>query len=107
MQMKIHGSEVYALFNKKFSSFALFDGKHGSSFVPYQVSSKYHAREQDKKFIVGLREWMIDHQNEIGSPFLYLHAYLFLPSNFSKITTSETISLCEVFFFLTLNEGLV
>lgn len=64
--MKTHGSEVYALFNKKFSSFALFDGKHGSSFVPYQVSSKYHAREQDKKFIVGLREWMVDHENEIA-----------------------------------------
>ncbi|KAI5660283.1 hypothetical protein M9H77_29076 [Catharanthus roseus] len=58
--MKTHGSEANAIFNKRFSSFALFEGKHGTSFVPYQVSSKYHAREQDKKFIVGLRRWAVD-----------------------------------------------
>ncbi|XP_071903411.1 protection of telomeres protein 1b-like [Coffea arabica] len=65
--MKMHGSEVYAVFNKKFSSFALFEGKHGRSFVPYQFSATYHAREQDKKFILELRKWLIEHPNETGS----------------------------------------
>ncbi|KAG9150868.1 hypothetical protein Leryth_002997 [Lithospermum erythrorhizon] len=60
-QMKTNGPEVYALFNKKFSSFALFEGKTGASFVPYQLSTKFTAREQDKKFITGLRKWMTDH----------------------------------------------
>ncbi|KAI5679335.1 hypothetical protein M9H77_10285 [Catharanthus roseus] len=59
--MKTHGSEAFAVFNKKYSSFALFEGKHGTSFVPYQASSNYDDREQDKKFIVGLRKWMVDH----------------------------------------------
>ncbi|GAA0145442.1 DNA metabolism protein [Lithospermum erythrorhizon] len=58
--MKTNGPEVYALFNKKFSSFALFEGKTGASFVPYQLSTKFTAREQDKKFITGLRKWMTD-----------------------------------------------
>ncbi|KAI3747340.1 hypothetical protein L6452_09794 [Arctium lappa] len=65
--MKIHGSEVYAIFNKKYSSFALYEGRDGSRFVPYQVSSKFHAREQDKKFIAGLRKWTISRQPETAS----------------------------------------
>ena len=64
--MKTHGSEIYAVFNKKFSSFALFEGKHSTDFIPYQVSSKFHARQQDKKFIVGLRRWLVDHRLDIG-----------------------------------------
>lgn len=64
--MKTHGSEVYALFNKKFSSFALFEGKHGTHFVPYQVSPRFHARGQDKKFIVGLRKWLVDYKLDSG-----------------------------------------
>uniref|UniRef100_A0A5B7BNF8 Putative protection of telomeres protein 1b-like isoform X1 n=1 Tax=Davidia involucrata TaxID=16924 RepID=A0A5B7BNF8_DAVIN len=65
--MKTHGQEVYALFNKKFSSFALFEGKHGTNFVPYQVSPNFHPRDQDKKFIVGLRKWSADKELDAGS----------------------------------------
>ncbi|KAK3041851.1 hypothetical protein RJ639_000367 [Escallonia herrerae] len=60
--MKTHGSEVYALFNKKSSQFALFEGKHSTNFVPYQVSYKYRARDQDKKLILGLRKWLTEFQ---------------------------------------------
>lgn len=66
VQMKTHNSEVYALYNKKYSSFALYDGKHGSNFTPYQVSSKFRGREQDKKFIAGLRHWLSDNQLDTG-----------------------------------------
>lgn len=72
--MKIHGSEVYAVFNKKFSSFALFEGKHGTGFTPYQFSSTYHARDQDKQFIMGLRKWLLEHPNATG--ILYSNQFL-------------------------------
>lgn len=64
--MKTRGSEAYALFNKKFSSFALFEGRDyiGEEFVPYQISLKYRPRDQDKKFIAGLRNWSSQHKNE-------------------------------------------
>ncbi|KAL3512172.1 hypothetical protein ACH5RR_024889 [Cinchona calisaya] len=65
--MKTHGSEVYAVFYKKFSSFGLFEGKHGKGFTPYQFSSTYHARDQDKKFIMGLRKWFLEDPNGSGS----------------------------------------
>ncbi|KAK3028193.1 hypothetical protein RJ639_039476 [Escallonia herrerae] len=65
--MKTHGSEVYALFNKKSSQFALFEGKHSTNFVPYQVSYKYRARDQDKKLILGLRKWLTEFQLNTGS----------------------------------------
>lgn len=64
--MKMHGNEVYALFNKKFSSFAIFEGKYGVDFRPYQVSSNFHPREQDKKFVKGLRKWLADSELEKG-----------------------------------------
>lgn len=67
LQMKTHGPDIYALFNKKFSSFAIFDGKNDSNILPYQCSSKYHAREQDKKFILGLMKWLVDHKIDTGT----------------------------------------
>lgn len=66
VMMRTHGLEVYALYNKKYSSFALFAGRRGKTYAPYQCSSKYHAREQDRKFIDGLRKWSVDHPQEIS-----------------------------------------
>ncbi|XVF03426.1 hypothetical protein REPUB_Repub04eG0260400 [Reevesia pubescens] len=58
VMMKTHEGDVYAVFNKRFSSFALYEGKDGENFLPYQVSLRFHAREQDKKIIAGLRKWL-------------------------------------------------
>ncbi|KAL6518050.1 hypothetical protein OROMI_033751 [Orobanche minor] len=60
------GPDVFASFNKKFSSFALFKGRDYSckEFVPYQISSNYKPREDDKKFITALRQWSIQHKIE-------------------------------------------
>ncbi|OMP09189.1 Nucleic acid-binding protein [Corchorus olitorius] len=58
--MKIHDGDVYAIFNKKFSSFSLYEGKHGEDFLPYQASSRFQARKQDEKLIAGLRKWLAD-----------------------------------------------
>ena len=60
--MKIHGRDVYAVFNKRSSAFALYDGKDGQSFLPYQAYPKFHPRDLDKKFIMSLRKWVIDFQ---------------------------------------------
>ncbi|KAK9062314.1 hypothetical protein SSX86_019500 [Deinandra increscens subsp. villosa] len=60
--MKGHRSGVNVLFDKKFSSFALYEGREGSKFVPYQVSSKFRARDEDNKFIAGLRKWTVSNQ---------------------------------------------
>ncbi|KAL6545541.1 hypothetical protein OROGR_009415 [Orobanche gracilis] len=58
------GPDVFASFNKKLSSFALFKGRDCSckEFVPYQISSNYKPREDDKKFITALRQWSIQHK---------------------------------------------
>nr|ACJ49160.1 protection of telomeres 1 protein [Helianthus argophyllus] len=65
--MKSHRSGVNVLFDKKFSSFAIYEGREGSKFSPYQVSSKFHGRDQDKKFIAGLRKWTVSHRPETAS----------------------------------------
>lgn len=58
MQISTRPDGVYAMFNKKFSSFALFEGRGSSikELVPYQISARYEPREKDKKVIVGLRK---------------------------------------------------
>ncbi|PKI44186.1 hypothetical protein CRG98_035423 [Punica granatum] len=63
--IKTHDGEVYALFNKKFSSFALYEGVDGKDFVPYQVSARFSSRELDKKFIGDLRKWFINFQDNL------------------------------------------
>ncbi|EOY21313.1 hypothetical protein QUC31_007276 [Theobroma cacao] len=60
VMMKTHEGDVYAIFNKRFSSFALYEGKNGEGFHPYQVSLRFHAREQDEKLIADLRKWLAD-----------------------------------------------
>lgn len=59
--------KITALCNETSSSFALFNGKHGEGFVPYQSSPKFRIREQDKSFLSNLREWMITYKFEDGS----------------------------------------
>lgn len=66
MQVKTHNGEVYAVFNKKFSNFGLYEGKDGEDFLPYQSSSKFCPKNQDSKFIAGLRKWLVDFQFDEG-----------------------------------------
>lgn len=64
--MKTHDMQPYALFNKKFCSFALYEGKDGKDFLAYQKSSRFSPREQDKRFIAGLRKWLHSFQLNEG-----------------------------------------
>ncbi|GMH23370.1 hypothetical protein Nepgr_025213 [Nepenthes gracilis] len=65
--IKVHHKEIYALFNKKFSSFALYEGKNGETFTPYQSSLRFHPGEQDKTHINGLRKWLDSFQLDTAS----------------------------------------
>ncbi|KAI4329990.1 hypothetical protein MLD38_028307 [Melastoma candidum] len=56
VEIKRLDGKVYALFNKKFSSFALYDG-NTTDYTPYQVSARFHKRESDKRSIMDLQKW--------------------------------------------------
>ena len=71
LQMKTHGQDVNAVFNKKFSSFAIFEGKYGEDFSPYQVSSNFRPRDQDKKFVKDLRKWLADSEIDKGISMMH------------------------------------
>ncbi|GAV81092.1 Telo_bind domain-containing protein [Cephalotus follicularis] len=72
VMIKTHNGEVCVVYNKKFSSFALYKGKHGEDFLPYQISPRFCLREQDKKFIAGLRKWMLEFKLDEGSSNFFM-----------------------------------
>lgn len=68
VMIQMHNSEVYAIFNKRFSSFALYEGKDGQNLHPYQTSVRFHHREEDEKLTAGLRNWLDNVKlSEVGS----------------------------------------
>uniref|UniRef100_A0A2P2M0A8 Protection of telomeres 1 protein n=1 Tax=Rhizophora mucronata TaxID=61149 RepID=A0A2P2M0A8_RHIMU len=64
VRMTHHNGEVFAVFNKKSSSFGLYRGKDGdrNDIFPYQVSLRFLPRHLDLKFIAGLRKWLMNFQ---------------------------------------------
>lgn len=86
--MKIDDGQAYALFNKKFSSFALYERKDGEDILPYQASVRFHRREPDKKLIIGLRKWFHSFQLKEG-----LHSYKLMGKEF--IFNHIDISTCK------------
>jgi len=57
LQIQHHG-EFCVTFNKKFSSFALFESKVSAECSPYQTSMKYHGRKHDKELLTQMRTWL-------------------------------------------------
>ncbi|KAM3361780.1 protection of telomeres protein 1b [Capsicum galapagoense] len=92
--MKTHGPDIYALFNKKFSTFAIFDRKNNSNFLPYQWSPKYQAREEDKKFILGLMKWVADHKIDAGLADLHSLQEIREGERFNLVC--KIVHVCEV-----------
>lgn len=86
VQMKTHDGEVYALFNKKFSSFALYEGIDGKDFTQYQVSARFSSRELDKKFVADLRSWLLNFEVNIGIIYSQLLCMFFFLSHVLHLT---------------------
>ena len=98
LQMKTHGQDVNAVFNKKFSSFAIFEGKYGEDFSPYQVSSNFRPRDQDKKFVKDLRKWLAD--SEIDKGISMIHWYQLAKIFFCLMYWSHIFLLLFLFTFI-------
>ncbi|XP_010929394.1 protection of telomeres protein 1a isoform X1 [Elaeis guineensis] len=62
--MKIHNGEFYCVYNKRFSSFALFEGKTAESFSAYQTSTGYKATDHDNEFLSQLRTWLLNYLHD-------------------------------------------
>ncbi|KAL6652586.1 hypothetical protein ACP70R_011511 [Stipagrostis hirtigluma subsp. patula] len=56
----MHG-EFFVTFNKKFSSFALFEGKVSTECSPYQTSMKYYGSKHDNELLNQMRMWLVNH----------------------------------------------
>ena len=91
--MKTHGTEVFAVFNKRSSAFALYEGIGGEGFLPYQTYPKFRSREMDKKFITGLRKWFVDFQIDEGTRHTALIVIIFF---FYRIWKNAYISLFKL-----------
>uniref|UniRef100_A0ACD5XHZ9 Uncharacterized protein n=1 Tax=Avena sativa TaxID=4498 RepID=A0ACD5XHZ9_AVESA len=53
-----HG-EFFVTFDKKSSSFALFEGKASTESRPYQTSMKYHGSKHDDEILTNMRMWLM------------------------------------------------
>ncbi|EER99940.1 hypothetical protein BDA96_02G444900 [Sorghum bicolor] len=56
--VKHHHGEFFLTFDKKFSSFALFEGKGSAECSPYQTSMKYHGCKRDRELLTQMRTWL-------------------------------------------------
>ncbi|XP_077218108.1 protection of telomeres protein 1a-like isoform X2 [Tasmannia lanceolata] len=70
--MKSIEGNVYAAFEKRFSSFALFELESSGMGEPYQISSNFHSTVHDKKLITQLRTCLVDHQFDTGANQLFV-----------------------------------
>lgn len=57
----MHHGEFFVTYNKKFSSFALFEGKVSTECSPYQTSMKYHGSKHDNEILTQMRMWLVYH----------------------------------------------
>ncbi|XP_068665564.1 protection of telomeres protein 1b-like isoform X2 [Aristolochia californica] len=64
--MRVHKNEVYALFDKKLSAFALLGGESTGSFLPYQICFEVAIDDHMQTCIGQLRTWLIGHPFSAG-----------------------------------------
>jgi hypothetical protein len=57
----MHCGELFVTFDKKSSSFALFEGKSSTELRPYQTSIKYQESKQDDEILTNMRMWLAYH----------------------------------------------
>ncbi|CAM0904258.1 unnamed protein product [Alopecurus aequalis] len=59
--IKMHLGEFFVNFDKKSSSFALFEGKSSTELRPYQTCMKYHGSKYDNEILTNMRMWLAYH----------------------------------------------
>lgn len=64
--MKIHDDKINAVFYKKYSSFAIYEGRDGRNLVPYQTYETFREKDLDKNFVIYLRRWLQNFQFDEG-----------------------------------------
>lgn len=69
--MNIRDGEHYCVYDKRYSSFALFEGTTSENLVPYQTSEKYNATDHDTVYIKQMREWSSERVIHEGN-FIFL-----------------------------------
>ncbi|XP_044505501.1 protection of telomeres protein 1b isoform X2 [Mangifera indica] len=94
VMMKIDDGQAYALFNKKFSSFALYERKDGEDILPYQASVRFHRREPDKKLIIGLRKWF--HSFQLKEDFINFTLLKEIKEGQSINLVCKILHVCEI-----------
>ncbi|XP_076900517.1 protection of telomeres protein 1b-like [Bidens hawaiensis] len=94
-----------AVVDKKYSAFGLYEGKDGSSLVPYQVSSKFRVKKQDDIFIEGLRKWAVSRPPD---PDIAVSGDCFLLKDIDeeRIMEGHTLNLiCKVLHVCEVKQG--
>ncbi|KAL5972334.1 hypothetical protein ACLOJK_041587 [Asimina triloba] len=66
VQMKNHNGAVYALFDKKYSSFAVLESRSSVDFKPYHVSPRFDIINDDRVSVMRIRAWLANHRFEVG-----------------------------------------
>jgi len=64
--MKIHNGDVYFLFQKRFSSFALFDAKINMGLNPCQTSANCCATDRANDLLEKLRTLSLEQSDDAG-----------------------------------------
>ncbi|KAG8082302.1 hypothetical protein GUJ93_ZPchr0014g47047 [Zizania palustris] len=59
-----HNTELFVKYNKKISSFALFEGKVSTECRPYQYSVNYHGSKHDNEILTQMRTWLAYHPQD-------------------------------------------
>lgn len=84
--MKIYKGDYYIQYQKRRSSFGLFEGKNGGDAHPYQASADYVLSSQGKNLLQQLRSWLLDPSHTcnillsstINHICLYIYIYIVL-----------------------------
>lgn len=64
--MKLYQGIAHGVYNKKFSSFALFEGNPIEGFHNYQKSVNYQATEHDDDLLSKISTWLLHNAPEAG-----------------------------------------
>ncbi|KAL8160688.1 hypothetical protein V2J09_002225 [Rumex salicifolius] len=72
VEIKAFNGKVNAVFNKRTSAFAIYEGKYAQKVAPYHCSPNYHTHEEDKQVVDALWNWLNNAQFDTVSNVSFL-----------------------------------